>query len=200
MSQLVYNSTVLLPFLNMALDELDEEMAVFELSPLKKESIPIMVPAGSSLLPQMPVNFVESIELLERGQGSGDAWVMVREVADINPNTSVTTNTEITQWTVRGAQILINPPSTSREVLLTYVGGLTAASGVGTTIDVEASRRFLALLTARNAARDLGNSVSKANSYEADISRARDRMIGRMQKNSQEVLGTRRRPYTGRGY
>jgi hypothetical protein len=200
LSQLVYTSAVLLPFFNMALDELEEEMAVFELTPLKKESIIIDVPAGSQFLPQMPIDFVESVALFERNKGSQDIWAEVGEVVSIDRNYTDNPTQNIVEWTVRGPQVFINPPSAGREAQLSYIAGLAQATGEATALDIESSRRFLALLTARNAARDLGNSVTKADSYREDIIRARDRLIGRMQKNSQDVLGTRRRPYTGRGY
>lgn len=197
-AQLVYSSAVLLPFLNMALDELEEEMGVFELSPLKKTSIVIDVPAESASLPQMPSDFVEAISLYERPLDSSENWAEVREVADIALNYTVQPQESIVQWTIRNATLKINPPSADREVMLEYVGGLTPATATATAIDIESSRRFLALVTARNAARDAGNSPRKADSFEPDIARARDRLVRRMQKNSQASLGARRLPYRGK--
>lgn len=198
-NQLVYTSGVLLPFLNMALDELEEELAVFELSPLIEDSITIDVDIDDEVLPQMPVDFVEAITLLERPRDSTDRWVEVKEAKDIDENLGVNKVDTIIQWTARNVSIEINPPQTDREVLLKYIRGLVAASSAGTAVDIELSRRLLALLTARNAARDLGNSPGKADTYEKDISRARDRLTRRLQKNNQSVMGVRRLPYTGRG-
>lgn len=198
-NQLVYTSTVLLPFLNMAIDEVDEELAIYEISPLKKDSLTIEVDSGDTQLDEMPTDFVEAITLYERPLGSSGEWREVSEVREIYNNYAVNTNTEILQWSVRGSTILINPPSSDREVQLDYIRGLTEAAGAVTTIDIEVSRRLLALLTARNAARDLGNSPTKANSFEADIARARDRLTRRLQKNSQTSMGVRRLPYRGRG-
>ena len=196
-NQLSYTSEVLLPMFNMALDEVNEELGVFELAPLKQDSIVIEVPIGSNIIPQMPVDFVESISLSERPNGGGE-WIEVPEVLNIDKN--LLYSDSIVQWTIRNTEIYINPPTSDREVILDYIRGLSEADDENTLIDIEASRRLLALLTARNAARDLGNSPSKAASYEADIGRARDRLVRRLQKNVQDTLGVRRLPYVGKGY
>jgi len=198
-NQLVYDNVVLLPMLNNALDELEEELSVYEVTPLRRDSIIILVPQGSLELPQMPIDFVEAIALHERRMGSTDLWTQVKESVVIDANRSINPIDSVVQWTVRATEIAINPPSTDREVMLQYITGLTPITQDDITIDIEQSRRFLALVTARNAARDLGNSITKANSFEIDIARARDRLTRRLQKQTQHGMGTRRRPYAGRG-
>jgi hypothetical protein len=195
-SQLVYTTPVLLPFLNMALDELEGELAVFGLSALKKTTVTIPVPANSPSIPAMPVDFVEPLSLRERISGSTDDWTPITEVSDIDPNMDNVPS--IIQWTIRNVTIFINPPQVDREVVLDYVGGLTQASSAGTAIDIEASREYLGLVTARNAASDLGNSPSKAKTFDSRIERAQDRIIRRFLNNTQMAMGVRRRPYTGR--
>lgn len=198
-NQLVYNSDVLLPMLNMAIDELQEELGVFEIGEMKRESIIILVGAGDTSLLQMPLDFLEAISILERARGSQDQWREVDQVVAIDPNLSTTRVDTVQQWIERSDRIEINPPSRDREVLLDYVASMTIAEGEDGPINIESSRRLLALLTARNAARDLGNSRTKADTYEPDIGRARDRLIRRLQKKSQDVMGVRRLPYQGRG-
>jgi hypothetical protein len=194
-NQLVYTPLVLLPLLNMAIDELQEELGVHEIEDMKKESIIILVPSDSSTIPQLPLDFLETINILERSQGSQDAWTTVDPVRAIDPNLKTS---NIMQWSERSDRVLINPPTSGREILLEYVASMTIVEGEDGPINIETSRRLLALLTARNAARDLGNSASKANTYEPDIGRARDRLVRRLQKKSMGTLGVRRRPYTGR--
>jgi hypothetical protein len=194
-SQLVYTSDVLLPMFNMAIDELQEELAIYEIGEIRKTSIIIVVPAGSKTLPQLPVDFMESISLIERPGGSSSPWSSVKEVVAIDPALNIA---EIMQWAERFKTIEINAPSAPREVLLEYVASMAVAQDEDSLLDIETSRRFLALVTARNAARDLGNSASKAQTYEQDIGRARDRLTRRLQKKSQNVMGVRRRPYRGR--
>ena len=195
-SQLVYTSDVLLPMFNMAIDELQEELAVYEIGEIRKTSIIILVPIGSKTLPQLPADFMESISLIERRGSTQDAWSSVKEVVVIDPALTVE---GILQWAERFKTIEINAPTSPREVMLEYVASMAVAQDEDSLLDIETSRRFLALLTARNAARDLGNSASKAATYEADIGRARDRLTRRLQKKSQHTMGVRRRPYRGRG-
>jgi hypothetical protein len=195
-SQLTFTSGILLPFFNAALDELEAELAVYELSPLISDSLEIDVDIDDDTLAQMPTDFVEAISLLERPRNSDQDWIEVKEVADINDN--IDNDTGILQWTSRGPAIHINPPQSEREVKLSYVRGLVAATGSGTAIDIEVSRHFLALVTARNAALDLGNSASKGALFEQRIALARDRLTRRLQKGNQSVSGVRRLPYTGR--
>ena len=194
-NQLVYNSGILLPYFNMALDELQEELGVHEIVEMHKESVIVIVNPNDVTIPQMPLDFMEAISLIERAQGSQDSWGQVFEVAAIDPSLK---STSVQQWTERASSIQINPPSTGREIVLEYVASMDIAEGEDGPINIETSRRLLALLTARNAARDAGNSASKANTYESDIGRARDRLIRRLQKKSMEIMGTRRRPFTGR--
>jgi|SRR5678815_1184277 len=195
-NQLVYTSDILLPMFNMALDELQEELAIYEIGEIKKTSIIILVPTGSKIIPQLPVDFLESISLIERRGGSEDEWLRVTEVRAIDPALD---QPGVLQWAERMSLIEINPPSTNREVMLEYIASMSVAQGDDNALDIESSRRYLSLLTARNAARDLGNSMSKAQTYEPDIGRARDRLTRRLQKKSQNVMGVRRRPFRGRG-
>ena len=198
-SMLVYNADVLLPYLNMAIDELQEELGVFEIGEMRRETIIILVNAGDTSIPQMPLDFLEAISVLERARGSSDEWREVDQVVAIDPNLTIRPGNTLSQWTERSDRIEINPPALDREILLDYVASMTIAEGEDGPINIESSRRLLALLTARNAARDAGNSRTKADTYEPDIARARDRLIRRLQKKSQEVSGTRRLPYQGRG-
>lgn len=194
-SQLVYTSAILLPFVNMALEELEEELQVYNVDPLRVESITILVAIGDTVLTQMPTDYIEAVALYERLQGSSDAWMPVRETDWVDVN--LTESETILNWASRGGQIRITPPIGDREVQLKYLKGLTEATSTGTALDIAGSLRFLGLVTARNAARDLGNSINKANSYEPDIQRAKDRLVRRLE-NEQQALGVRRRPYTGR--
>lgn len=197
-SQSVYTAAILLPFLNMALDELSEEMAVYELSPLIQDSISLPVAINTEEITALPVDFVETIGLAERPQGSTSTqWVEIFEVDQIDPNLAVNKNAAIVEWATRNNQILINPPTSAREVLLTYLRGLAEADG-SNNIDIDITRNFLSLVTARNAATDAGNSPSKGSMFENRINQARDRFIRRMQKNTQSLKGVRRLPYHGR--
>lgn len=194
-SQLVYTSTILLPFVNMALEELEEELDVYDVNPLRNESIVIDVAQGDTVLTQMPTDYVEAVALFERADGSSDNWVEVKETdwVDVNLDESTT----ILNWAPRGGQIRITPPTQAREVMLKYLKGLTEATAVGTTLDIGGSLRFLGLATARAAARDLGNSVTKAASYDKDIAKAKDMLVRRL-SNEGQGIGVRRRPFTGR--
>lgn len=198
-SQLVYTTALLLPYLNMAIQELDAECAVYEVTPMRRGSITIEVPIASVSLPQYPVDYVETVALYERPNDSTQAFIEVKEFLAIDKQYIAIPQTEIVQWVSRGPLVYINPPSSAREVSLEYIAGFTTAASSGTAIDIEASKLFLSLTTARNAARDAGNSKKKADDLEPEITRARDRVIRRLQKNTQTAMGTRRRPYSGRG-
>lgn len=195
-SQLVYTTPVLLPYLSMAIDELEEELAIYEVTMMRKNSIPISVAALAETLTQYPVDYVEAVRLFERAADS-IAWTEVKEVLKIDQN--YTTGSMIEQWAQENGLIRINAPTSGRDVYLEYVAMMTEPTQSSTAIDIPASRRFLGLVTARNAARDAGNSITKANSFKEDIDRARDRVVRRFQKNIQNVSGVRRKPYRGRG-
>jgi len=183
----------------MAVDELDQELAVYEVTPMRRESITIEVPAGSLLLPQYPVDYVETVRLFERLNNTSDQFAEVTERLAVSQSYIATPIQHITEWVSRNNLIYINPPSLAREVMLEFVAGLTTPATSGTAVDIESSRLYLGLVTARNAARDAGNSVSTANKWKEDIDRARDRVVRRLQKSVGTTGGVRRRAYRGRG-
>lgn len=197
-NQLMFTNTVLLPFLNMALESLEEELGKHEISAFKKVSITIDVDAEDNQLTNLPVDFIEPISLHERNRDSSEDWVEVDEKAEIDSNLIVRPSTQIIQWSRRNIGVYINPPSQDREVLLYYIAGITPALVAGTVIDIEGARRFLALDTARQASRDLGNSPTKSLSLEKDTDKALNNVITRLQKGDQGSLGTRRKAYRGR--
>lgn len=195
--QLVYTPTVLLPFLAMAIDELSAELRVYEVTPLIIDSSNINVSAAATEITPIPADFVDAITILERSQGSSEDLIEITEVNDLDDNLAVHTFDTIKQWAVRNKRIFINPPTTAREVKLSYLRGLISPT-VDNNIDIDEARWFLGLVTAKNAARDLGNAPTKAASYESDITRSRDRLIRALQKGNQSIGGARRKPYTGR--
>lgn len=198
-NQLWYTSQLLMPFLNMALERFEEELGAHEISAYKKSSITILVDENEEELAQMPVDYVEAYALYERARGSGSEWSEIKEFSDISPALKVNKGTSVTQWACRNTKIFINPPSQQREVLIEYISTTTPASNDTTNIDIFASRRFLALETARCAARDMGNAPTKALTFEKDIEESLDNVIRRLQKADQGNLGVRRLPYRGRG-
>lgn len=197
-SQLVYTTPVLIPYLAMAVDELEEELAVFEVTMMRKNSITIEVAAGALLLAQYPADYVEAIRMFERADGSSTDWMDVKEVLKVDQNYDTAQGIEY--WSAENGLIRINPPTSARDVYLEYIAMMTEPTTSATAIDIPASRRFLGLVTARNAARDAGNSKTKADMFKEDIDRSRDRIVRRFQKNIQHVSGVRRRPYRGRSY
>lgn len=196
-NQLVYTTAVLLPFCNMALEELTEELGVYNVAPLRDESIVIEADIADTVLAQMPADYVEAISLFERIRGGTDLqWREVKEVPWVDK--TITQSSEIIQWASRGANIEITAPTTDRDVMLRYIRSTVAITGTSTALDLAQSITFLGLVTARNAATDAGNSVSKGNSFETRINRSRDRLVRRLQ-GEQQGMGVRRRAYSGRG-
>lgn len=197
--QAIWTEAIMLPFMKMAINELEEEMSVFELTPLIQDSAILPVASGSTTLAGLPSDFIEAISMIERAQGATDnEWMDVPETKDMDNNLVVRPVTYIGEWAIRNTTILINPPTENREVTLSYIRGLVEPT-TGNNIDIVSAQWLLGLLTAKNAARDAGNSPTKAASFDSDITRARDRLIRRLQKNNQSVMGARRLPYRGKG-
>lgn len=197
-SQLVYTSSVLIPFLNSALWEVEEELAVYDVNPIKKDSATIDVAIAAATLAAFPADYISPVNVYERNRDSSDSWRLVPMAVDINKDLITQPATEILEWAPRGSALIFNPPTTEREVLLEYWKGLTVVTGTGQTIDIEETKNWLALLTARNAAMDAGNSPTKAASYEGRIITSKDRVVRRLQKLTQTAMGVRRQPFTGR--
>lgn len=196
-AQATWTNTVLLPMLTEASLRLEGLLRLHGIPFITKRAATINVAASATSISQNPTDFIEPVSLREREQSSTNDWSdYLDEVDSIDPN--IDDQISIICWEFRGSTIYINPPTTAREVLLEYNGGLTAISAVGTTIDLPQAKSYLAALTAELGAYNIGNNPSKGDSIAIQRKTEEEVLLSNMLKNSQGVGGVRRKGYRSR--
>lgn len=198
-----YTYDVLLPMLNMAIDELMESMIESQSSPTTVTSAIIQVPTGFAelypvdsvnVLLRYPLDLVEVQEIAERRAGSEDTFVpMIRSEyrRDFPAGNSLiywTWENQIIKFNKNGAN---NP----REVQLRYLKyDISQATDSGSKIATINSRSYLAYKTAAYAAMFIGENSERASVLQVEAEKAMERMHGINNKGRQQIM-TRHRPF-----
>src|SRR6266446_8169737 len=128
-SQSVYTNTVCLPFLNLALNELQELYELNGLPPTNETSAAITIPAGVSRLgfdttPALPSDLIEIQELWESNTGLNQ-WTRV-DKREFIPH-YLENNTTISSfliYTWEHGRINLIPANQTNDLKIDYVGSL----------------------------------------------------------------------------
>lgn len=163
-----YTYAVQLPFLKLALDELEEEMSVIGL-PVTKEitSTPQSVASGATEL-DPPADLVEPKILKERKAGTSDRWIPMT-FRDWEPD--VTPMNELRFWTWRENKFKFPAATQDNEVQISYVKKLADIASENSEIGILNSRSFLAYRTASFVAEHIKKMPEEANSHKENAYR-----------------------------
>lgn len=190
----LYTFAVQIPHLNVAIDELQEEMELAGLPATRKSSAVYVVGAGAIALPTaLPTDLVELQELFERPQGgiSSDWFPMDKTftLPDIPPTAS------LIYWTLDNNTVKFIGASGARDVRVNYIAKIQATIVVDTDlITILNSMSYLAYRTAGLIARFVGENPSRADALDTMAIPARDKIIGIGVKANQG-MPVRRAPF-----
>ena len=197
-----YTYQAQLPYLNMAIDELVEELEESNSSPTNKTSIVIPIPLGTNKItplehvdtPHYPFDLVEIQEVRERSFGTSDSFVRMgrRETLDlIQPSNS------LLYWVWEDQIIKFNPngANTARDVELFYVRqAIAQASNEASIIGTINARSYLSYKTAALCSMFIGENETRAGVLEVQATKAMERLTGINNKGKQQIM-TRHRPF-----
>ena len=197
-----YTYSAQLPYLNMAIDELMEQLEEANASPSNQTSAAITVPIGTNKLtptedaetPHYPYDLIEIQEVGERNAGTSDPFVMLnrREFMESFPATN-----SLLFWYWEDQYIKFNPNGATsiREIQLKYVRQpIQLAQNEASLIGTIGARSYLAYKTAAFCAMFIGENPTRAQVLEAQAEKAWERMLGISNKGRQQIV-TRRRPF-----
>jgi hypothetical protein len=197
-----YTYVAQLVYLNMAIDELVEELESSNSSPTNATSIVISVGLGKNKItplehaetPHYPINLVEIQEVSERGEGSSDQFLPLgrREFLQEFPQSK-----SLMFWCWEEQIIKFNPngASSPREVQLKYVSqAILPAANETSIIGTINARSYLTYKTAALCALYIGEDTPRAQVLEMQAERSLDRIIGINNKGRQQFM-TRHRPF-----
>jgi hypothetical protein len=200
-----YTYTKQLPFLNMALGELEEIFEQNEIPVTTERSVIITVPAGTTVIgfapvppialtPYLPDNLIEILRLWER-TGSGIPYTPVTKTDTLDMENTPTNQFNIYVW--ESQEIRLLAASVAIELKLEYIKSLfvpfTDVAGAEEVAIINA-KSFLQFRTGGLLAEFLGENTTRANALNSNASLAIDRATGIPTKGKQDMM-TRRRPF-----
>lgn len=199
-----YTYLVILPYLNMAIDELVESMEEANNSPTNSTSTVITIPVGVTRItptedptvgiPHYPDNLVEIQEIGERNAGTQDRFIRMerKEFLSVNPP-----NNSLLYWIWEEQQIKFNSQGalSIRDVQIKFVSnGIPYAVDQNSIITMINSRAYLSFKTAAFCARFIGENETRAQVLDGQALEALERTTTISNKGRQEIM-TRHRPF-----
>jgi hypothetical protein len=197
-----YTYDAQLPYLNMAIDELVENLQESNSSPTNSTSTVITLAVGEyritydehATTPHYPTDLVEIQEIGERLAGTEDLFVRMgrREFLNAFP-----AGQSLLFWTWQDQIIYFNEngATSEREIQIKYVRqGISLAADEDTVIGTINARSYLAYKTAALCSMFIGENETRASVLEVQAEKALERLTGINNKGKQQTM-TRHRPF-----
>lgn len=194
----VFTTTAQFPYINMAIDELQELLEQNNVPYTNKRSAVLtvttaMTDIGGTTGPALPTDLIEIQWLGERLAGTTDDFIQMTR-REYLPHTQVLTET-LEWYTWQGQVINFIGATTSREIRIDYIAALlTAVTATTSSIGLFNSKSFLAYRTAALCAEFIGENPTRAQALNNDAGMALDRLLSINTKGRQSIT-TRRRPF-----
>ena len=198
-----YTNSVCLPYLNLALDELQELYELNGIPIINKTSAIISVPSGVSsigytTIPAIPSDLIEIQELWESPSGQNE-WTHMNKKEFI-PH-YLEDNTTISQfliWSWESAQIKLIAANANNDLKLDYIAFIFNTPILMASINVDLSftniKTYLEYKTAAICAMFVAENETRAMALNGLAGTALDRALGIPIKGMQSII-TRRRPF-----
>jgi hypothetical protein len=187
-----YTYITMLPYLNLAIGELNELLEESNVGVTNEVSPVYIVRAGNNILTNPPHDMIEIQEIGERQLGDKGPFIPLprREFLD-----SLPVSNSLSFWTWSRQEIKFNAANTDREVQLKYTrrpfwGAQNDKSIIGTV----SAHMFLTYKTAALCAQFVGENETRAAILQAQAERAFERILGISNKGKQQIM-TRHRPF-----
>jgi hypothetical protein len=198
----VYTDTILLPYLNIAINELQEIFELNNIPVTNEDSTTIAVPAGTSAIgylttPALPADLIEIQELFESPTGQ-EAWIPVTKREFITA--AIVGNTPLTifgVWAWLDQQIRVRPAVNAIDIKLNYIKYLfteITIGLIGTDNAIRNTDTFFQYRTAALAAEFIEENIERADKLNGYGALGLERSLGISVKGKQSIA-VRRRPF-----
>lgn len=189
-----YTYVAVLPYLNMAIDELCEELEESNVSPTNETSMVYTIPVGQNYIIDLPLDLIEIQEIGERNPKSGDPFIKLsrRETVHISPPSN-----SLLYWCWEKQRIRFNPNGalSIREIQLKYISQpIQQAKNENSVIGTINARSYLGYKTASLCAMFIGEDEERAQVLNTQADKAIERMTGISNKGRQQWT-VRHRPF-----
>jgi len=202
----VYTYTAQMPYLNMALSELQEVFQLNNIPVTNESSVPIIVPVGTKSInpfdgvgsgppPNYPQDLVEIQQIFERLSGTNNSWVPLGK-RDFLPHAVDDLPTDSLQfWSWQNQRITFIGATSVREVKLDYIKTLfPEVTNQAAELGVINAETFLFYRTAALCTQFIGENESRATELNNFAVLALDRVTG-IGTKARQSINTRRRPF-----
>jgi hypothetical protein len=194
----LYTDAKLLPCLQKAYRELQQNLKDNGVSSAREQDVPLTITAGLTVLdytsgpPDLPANLLYPIMLHEKYVGDADINYIRMQETTWTPDASP--ETRLLYWSWRNSTLQFVGATGDIEIRIRYWGGLAPIVDNTTIIPIEDSETFLAARTAAIAAATIGAMPTKADLLQEDAVQALNILLSTAVKNRQS-LPVRRRPF-----
>lgn len=197
----VYSYDVQIPYLKMALQELQETFELNSLAVTEQSSAAIPVDAGGNEIrfnapsqPRLPDNLIEPQQLWERNRGTVNWTPMVRREYISHGLDGVQTNMFI-YFVWQNNKISFLASNQDNDIKIDYIGSLFPKYVRSDTIlPVQNALGYLAYKTAELISDQIEHNVDRAKSNGGRALASLDRITGITIKSKQQIVA-RRRPF-----
>lgn len=198
----VYTYVTQIPYLNIALRELQESFELNGLSVTDAYSTAVTVPAGDSTLEfdavaphaSLPTDLIEPITLWERTTGV-NPYIPMGKVEFLPHSLEGTTLTQLSVFTWSGQRISFLPATVAIDIRMDYTRRLFVPMvDQNSSINMVNAQSFLEFRTGALLAQFIGENKSRADELNNFAVIAADRSLGIQVKGKQSIV-VRRRPF-----
>lgn len=202
-SRTVYTYAVQVPYLQMAMQELQEYFELHNVSVTEKSSAVIQVNAGITeiaydvgpALPELPDDMIEPVSLWESSRGL-NSWAPMTPQSYLSPNSTPTS--QFGGYTWKGQKINFSASNQNNDVKIDYIRQLfTEIVDENSPINIVNARTFLEFRTGGLIAEFIESNDPRSSKLNGYASLAMDRATGITVKGKQSIM-TRRRPFRSR--
>lgn len=197
----IYTYAAQVPYINIALQELQEEFELHAIPVTQNVSAVINMPAGSTTIvfngvgvPTLPSDMVEPDQLWERVENI-DPYIPMTKRDYLPHNLEGTVISNFTYWVWQSNVIKVLPASQDNDIKIDYIKQLfQPVVNEFSLINVINAQTFLEYRTAGLLAEFIERNLASANSLNAYAMLRMDTAKGISSKGKQKIM-TRRKPF-----
>lgn len=193
-----WTNAFLLPYLNIAIGELNELAEENNVQVTNATAVPVTVPVGVTNIggaggPDLPPDLVEIQQLFERTNGAAEDYVEMTRRTFL-PEIQVLT-TDLVYWTWENQIIKFIGATSDRQVKIHYIASrISQVTDPTNPISVINAQTFLNYRTAALASEFSGENKTRADSLNSAAGAGIDRFLN-IDAKGRQAITTRRRPF-----
>lgn len=200
-----YTYTAQIPYLNMALRELQEYFELNNVPVTDQKSAVIEVDSGVTSVgfsptpsivgtPYLPDDLIELRVVWQRNRGI-DPWLIMTKFDFLDEALAGTETSQFYGYVWQAQEIRFLPSNADNDIKLDYIRKLfTTVTASTDTLNVVNAQSFLSFRNAALCAEFIGENKTRADALNADATLALDRTLGISTKGRQAIM-IRHRPF-----